>query len=467
VTTTRNAGIANGGVSFWVHDAGGRPRVRPPLAGPTEVDVAIVGAGLTGLWTAYYLKQANPKLEIAVLEQEFAGFGASGRNGGWMSAEPAGQYRRYAATHGEAGARSLQQQMFGAVRESADVARREGFGDAVADNGLIHFATNPAQLDRTHHHVQAMRQQGWGESDVYELTADDLADRVRVAHALGGYATRHCVRVHPARYVFGLAFAVERLGVKIFEGTTALQIEPHRVVTDRGDVGAQYIVQALEGYTVSMPDQRRRLLPMNSSMVITEALSSGALEEIGWSGGELLGDVAHSFTYMQLTEDHRIAIGGRGVPYNFASSFDRDGKTAAVAVESLRARLHEIFPSLHGVQLEHTWSGVLGVPRDWSAAVTIDPATGVVRAGGYTGHGLSGTNLAARTVRDLILGEDTELSRLPWVGRQARAWEPEPLRWMGSTALYAAYRYADRREYATGAKRTHFTARFADFISGR
>lgn len=465
--TASDTTFINGQVSFWVRDAGGRPAPRPALDGPIDVDVAIVGAGLTGLWTAYYLKTARPDLEIAVIEREFAGFGASGRNGGWMSAEPAGQFRRYAAAHGEEGARALQKEMFGAVKEASTVARDHGFGDAVADTGLIHFATNPAQLSRAHAHVKEMREQGWGRSDVRELTEDQLRERVNIEGALGGYGTRHCVRVHPAKFVFGLARAVERTGVRIYESTTALSVDPHVVATDHGDVHAKFIVEALEGYTLSLPDQRRRLLPMNSSMLITERVPEEVLKMIGWAGGELLGDVAHSFTYMQITADSRIAIGGRGVPYNFASSFDRDGRTAEFAVESLRARLVELFPVLREVRVEHTWSGVLGVPRDWCAAVTFDKGTGVLRAGGYVGHGVSGTNLAARTVRDLILGEDTDLTRLPWVNRRARNWEFEPVRWVGATALYSAYRLADRREYATGQSRTHFLARLANTVSGR
>ena len=464
-TTTRE-GLRNGEVSFWVRQAG-RPAARPPLAGAVDVDVAIVGGGLTGLWTAYYLKTASPDLDIAVIEREFCGFGASGRNGGWMSAEPAGQFRRYAKARGPESARELQRQMFAAVDEAESVAHAEGFGHATKRTGLLHVATNPAQLGRARHHVHAMREQGWGPGDVQELDAGQLAARVRVAGGLGGYGTQHCVRVHPARFTFGLAEAVERLGVRIYEGTTATEVRPNLVVTDHGDVRAGKIVEALEGYTLSLSGQRRRLLPMNSSMIITEPLSSDQLGAIGWEGDELLGDVAHSFTYMQKTADDRIAIGGRGVPYNFASSFDRSGRTADVAVASLHARLVELFPVLDGIRPEHTWSGILGVPRDWCAAVTFDRASGIGRAGGYVGHGVSGTNLAARSLVDLMLDRDTELTWLPWVGRTARNWEIEPIRWLGATALYAAYRAADRREYATRQAGTSVLAKVANLVSGR
>ncbi|WP_336715238.1 NAD(P)/FAD-dependent oxidoreductase [Arthrobacter sp. USHLN218] len=465
--TETTSTITNGDVSFWIRDAGGRPTPRPALNGDIDVDVAIIGAGLTGLWTAYYLKTARPDLEVAVIEQEFAGFGASGRNAGWMSAEPAGQFRRYAATHGPEAARDLQREMFGAIREAAQIARSEDFGNAVTETGLIHFASNQAQLARAKSHIREMKHQGWGEEDVQELSAADIQERVRVRGALGGYGTQHCVRVHPAKFVFGLARAVERRGVTIYEGTKATAVAPRVVTTERGQVRAKHIVEALEGYSLSLPGQHRRLLPMNSSMIITEPLSDSVLESIGWAGGELLGDVAHSFTYMHKTADSRIAIGGRGVPYNFASSFNRDGRTAEVTVQSLRNRLAEIFPILRDVRIDHTWTGVLGVPRDWCAAVNYDSATGIARAGGYVGHGVSGTNLAARTVADLLLGKETALTRLPWVGRQARNWEFEPVRWIGAKALYAAYGYADRRENATQNPQTHVLARIANIVSGR
>ena len=459
-------GFVNGEVSFWMRDIG-LPTPRHALEGDIATDIAIVGGGLTGLWTAYYLKKARPELEIAIVEKHFTGFGASGRNGGWMSAEPAGMFRRYAASHGVESARGMQREMFVAVEEVIAVARREGFDEDLVQDGLIHVATNGPQLARARAHVAAMREQGWSRDDVFELGVDELRERVNVRGARGGYWTPHCARVHPAKFTRGLAETVERLGVRIYEGTTAESIAPHTVRTDRGTVTAKYVVQALEGYTRSLPGQERRLLPMNSSMIVTEQLSEQQLEAIGWRGAELVGDMAHGFTYMQRTADGRVALGGRGVPYNFNSSFDERGRTADKAVGMLSARLAEVFPALADVRVEHSWTGVLGVPRDWCAAVNFDRESGILSAGGYVGHGLSGTNLAARTLRDLILGEDTELVTLPWVGRQARNWEPEPLRWLGATALYAVYRAADGRETRSQSGKTDVLARAADLVSGR
>lgn len=460
------ADFVNGQISHWMQDAG-RPSQRPGLPGPIEADVAIVGAGLTGLWTAYYLKQAKPALDIVVVEREFAGFGASGRNGGWMSAELPGQFRRYAKAAGRDAAVAMEREMFAAVREGVEVAEREGFGEHVAYDGLMQVATSAAQLARLQAHVTALSDEGWGPEDVQVLSPSELDERVRVADVHGGYWSPHCARIHPAQFVLGLAAAVERLGVRIFEGTTATKIEPRTVHTNRGDVRAQYVVQALEGYTCSLTGQERRYLPMNSSMVVTEQLSEAQLAEVGWHGAELMGDFAHNFAYLQRTADNRIAIGGRGVPYNFASSFDRQGRTADVAVAQLGARLVELFPSLSNVRLERSWSGVLGVPRDWCAGVGLDVSTGIGYAGGYVGHGVTATNVVGRTLRDLILGERTELTRLPWVGRRSRNWEPEPLRWVAARSLYTAYRFADRQEYRADSPRTHVAARVANLISGR
>jgi glycine/D-amino acid oxidase-like deaminating enzyme len=461
-----DSSFVNGEVSFWNRSIG-MPDRRPPLPGSTNVDVAIVGGGLTGLWSAYYLKKARPDLDIAIIERDFVGFGASGRNGGWMSAEPAGQFGRYAKARGVQSARDLQAAMFDAVDESVAVAQAEGFDEDLVRDGLIHVATNSAQLARARHHLKDMRQQGWGSDDVVELGVDELSERVKVAGARGGYWTPHCARVHPAKYTRGLGDVVESLGVKIYESTTATRVDPRRVTTDRGTVRATYVIEALEGYTLTLKGKARKLLPMNSSMLVTEPLGDDVLNGIAWTGGELVGDVAHSFTYMHRTADGRIAIGGRGVPYNFGSSFDRNGRTADSAVEALHHRLLELFPALHDTRVEHSWSGVLGAPRDWCAAVNFDRESGILSAGGYVGHGLSGTNLSGRILRDLILGEETSLTRLPLVGRHARNWEFEPIRWIGATALYAAYRYADKREYATNEPSTNWAAQVANLVSGR
>jgi glycine/D-amino acid oxidase-like deaminating enzyme len=205
---------------------------------------------------------------------------------------------------------------------------------------------------------------------------------------------------------------------------------------------------------------------MNSSLIVTEPLPSETWAEIGWNGYETLGDQAHAYMYAQRTADDRIAIGGRGAPYRYGSGTDVDGATDPKTVELLRAILTRFFPSTAHAAVEHVWSGVLGVPRDWSATVGLDPSTGLGWAGGYVGTGVTATNLAGRTLRDLILKTSSPLTELPWVNHRVRKWEPEPLRYIAVQAMYAAYYAADRAE-ARGRGSTSPIATMADIVSGR
>jgi glycine/D-amino acid oxidase-like deaminating enzyme len=455
----------NGGPSFW-YASTSLPGRRPPLPGDRTVDVCIVGAGLTGLWTAYYLKKARPELSIALLEREFAGFGASGRNGGWLSSEFVAPRARVAQRVGHERVVALQRAMQATVDEVIGVLEREGIDADVAKAGLLHVARNPAQLGRLRAHLEEDRAFGLGEDDVVELGAAELADRVRVSDAIGGTWSPHCARVQPAKLVQGVAAAVERLGVPIYEGTTVSEVRPGRAITDHGTVSARYVLRCLEGFTPGLKGERRTWLPMNSAIVATAPLPDAVWDQIGWDAPATLGDNAHAYMYAQRTADGRIALGGRGVPYRFGSRTDENGRTQRQTVEGLVALLHDMFPATADVPIDHAWCGVLGVPRDWSPSVHLDRETGLGWAGGYVGSGLSTTNLAGRTLRDLIVGDDTELTALPWVRDGVRRWEPEPLRYLGVHAIYRLYRTADRREMA-GLDRTSRLGLLADRIAGR
>jgi glycine/D-amino acid oxidase-like deaminating enzyme len=452
----------NGGVSFW-HAQLGAPTLRAPLQSPLSVDVCVVGAGLTGLWTAYYLKRAAPALSIAVLEREFSGFGASGRNGGWLSALVAGSLDRYAQRRGVDAACDLQRTMIEAVDEVIDVARLEGIDADIVKGGVLRVARSAPQLDRLHDSAKVATR--W--NNPYEVLSGEAAQaRINVAGIVGALYSVNGAKLHPAKLVRGLADVVAASGVTIYESTPALLIRPHEVTTPFGVVSAQYVVRATEGFTAALPGLHRCWLPMNSSMIATAPIPDATWDHIGWGSGETLGDSAHTFMYAQRTADNRIAIGGRGVPYRYGSRTDSNGETATVTVRELRAIVTEFFPVLRDIDIEHAWSGVLGVPRDWCASVSLDRSTGLGAAGGYVGHGVTATNLAGRTMRDLILGHETDLTRLPWVDWTSRKWEPEPLRWLGVRSMYLAYRAADRAE-TRGGSSTSRIARLADIISGQ
>ncbi|MGW6880400.1 NAD(P)/FAD-dependent oxidoreductase [Streptomyces goshikiensis] len=449
----------NGGISFWyATDLTATRPPRPPLTGDTTADVVIVGGGYTGLWTAYYLKTAAPDLRVTVLEQKFCGYGASGRNGGWLYNGIAGR-DRYAALHGHQAALRLQRAMNDTVTEVIDTAAEEGID---AD---IHRGGVPAQLSRLKAFHAA--ELGFGESDRELFDATETHRRIGVADAVGSSWTPHGARIHPLKLVKGLAAACERLGVVLHENTPVTEIAPRRAITPYGTVRAPYVLRCTEGFTAALKGHKRAWLPMNSSMIVTAPIPESTWEALNWSDAATLGDMAHAYMYAQRTADDRIAIGGRGVPYRYGSRTDNDGTTQERTIASLTALLTSFFPVLAGTEITHAWSGVLGVPRDWCATVTLDAATGLGWAGGYVGSGVATSNLAARTLRDLVLGERTDLTTLPWVNHRVRRWEPEPFRWLGVQALYAAYREADRHETATHTPTTTPLARLADRISGR
>ncbi|WP_235833789.1 NAD(P)/FAD-dependent oxidoreductase [Aeromicrobium chenweiae] len=457
--------MINGGVSFWWEQIG-RPEPRAGLDGDLTCDVCVVGGGLSGLWTAYTLAGLDPTLDIVVLEAEFAGYGASGRNGGWLSAELSGSKERYAATHGARGVRALVGAMERAVDDVIEVCRTEGIDADIVKDGVLYVARSPAQLVRLREGLESDARWGVGAAHRVELGAAELGERVRVERAVGATFSPHCARVQPAKLVAGIAAAAERRGVRILEGTRATRIDPGAVTTDRGTVRAARILRCLEGYTASVRGQRRTWLPMNSAMIVTEPLPDAVWDEIGWTGAELIGDSANAYCYAQRTADGRIALGGRGIPYRYASRTDVDGRTQEWTVESLTKILRGMFPAAGRAAVDHAWCGVLGVPRDWCASVSYDPSTGLGSAGGYVGSGLTTTHLAGRTLADLVLGRESDLTALPWVDRSVRRWEPEPLRWLGVRAMYGLYREADRRE-DRGLSRPSRLARVGDRLTGR
>ncbi|WP_111721060.1 FAD-binding oxidoreductase [Homoserinimonas sp. OAct 916] len=455
--------MINGSVSHWWQDIG-LPKARPELPGNIEADVAIVGAGYTGMWTAYYLKRAQPGLRVVVVEQNHVGYGASGRNGGWLTNSITGGREQYVKSHGRDEAERFQRAMNDAVDEVIRVAEAEGIDADIKKGGEFNVAYTPAQEARLREFAAA--EQAWKSTDLELLEADAAKSTINVAGTRAAVWHPHSARIHPAKLSAGLADVIEGLGVKIYERTRATEIVPHEVRTAHGSIRAEFVVRATEGFTASLKGLRRLWLPMNSSLIATEPLTAEVWDELNWGRGEVLGDFAHVYMYAQRTHDDRIAIGGRGVPYKYGSKTDFDGRTPPATADSLAEILHRFFPATRGAAIDHVWSGVLGVPRDWAATVGLDRAAGMAWGGGYVGTGVTSTNLAGRTLTDLILGRDTDIARLPWVNHRVRKWEPEPLRWIATKGLYAAYGMADRAELG-GRTKTSPIAHIADVITGR
>ncbi|HWE09159.1 MAG TPA: FAD-binding oxidoreductase [Solirubrobacteraceae bacterium] len=450
--------------SFWL-DQLGPTRRRPPLDGVRDADVCIVGGGFTGLWTAYELRRADPGLDVVVLEAQHVGFGASGRNGGWVLGELSGSRAAWRRRGGPDAAKRMVHAIQQTVTEIGAVVERETIACDWTQGGSLTVAQSETQWQRLSREAARERAELGDDLAWRLLDAQELASRIRVSDGRGALFTPHCARVQPARLVQGLADAAERAGAVIHESSPVTEISPGLAQAQTGRVRARFVLRATEGYTADLPGKHRVLLPMNSSMIVTERLDEALWAQIGWDGAETVLDGSHVYTYSQRTADGRIAIGGRGVPYRFGSRTDREGPVPQRTIDELRARLVSLFPAAENVRVDRAWHGVLGVSRDWCPTVGLSRSSGLGYAGGYAGEGVAASNLAARTLRDMVLGRDTELTRLPWVGHPARNWEPEPLRFIGARGIYTLYRVADRLEQVRG--RESPVAAMADRIAGR
>ncbi|MGY4646041.1 NAD(P)/FAD-dependent oxidoreductase [Cellulomonas sp. URHB0016] len=435
------------GLSLWFDQLDDAELVRrDPLDGDTQADVVIVGAGLTGLWTAYYLLEADPSLDVLLVEQVVAGFGASGRAGGWCSAQLPVGADALARAHGHEAALAMRAAMRDSVVEVGGAAAAELIDCGFTFGGTVTLARNEPQLERVAAEVAAGLPFG---DEATLLDADGIRSHVRADGALGGAFSPDCARVQPARLVRGLVEVVLARGARLAEGTRAMRLSPRAVVTDHGTVRARFVVRATEAWSTQLPGSRRSVAPVYSLMIATEPLSDELWGEIGLGRAETFTDARHLLVYGQRTTDGRLAFGGRGAPYHLRSAirpaFDQD----TVVSEHLHGSLVDLFPVLRDVEVTHRWGGPIGVPRDWHPSVGLDE-DGIAWAGGYVGDGIATSNLAGRTIADLLTDTDSPLVRLPWVGHRSPEWEPEPVRWAGITAARQAAALADRTEHRTG-----------------
>lgn len=437
--------------SVWAATAGPEPVRRPALPGDREADVAIVGGGFTGLWTAYYLLEADPSLRVVVLEAETVGFGASGRNGGWCSALFPASPAKVAALPGSSrvAAQALHRQMRATVDEVLAVARSEGIDAGAHKGGTVTVARTRAQLARLTAEVADARAWGRGEDELVLLDAAAARRRLAADGVLGGTWTPDCAAVHPLRLVRGLAEAVERRGGVVHEGSCVRALEPGRASTGHGSVRADVVVRATEGWTPRLPGSRRAVVPVYSLVVASDPLPTATWDAIGLAERETFTDGRHLIIYGQRTTDDRLVLGGRGAPYHLGSRVRPEFDTEPRVFARLRRTAARLLPALEGIALPYAWGGPLGIPRDWCASVGLDRDTGLAWAGGYVGDGVSTTNLAGRTLRDLVLGHRTDLTALPWVQHRSPAWEPEPLRWLGVNSGLRAMALADVEERLT------------------
>lgn len=431
-------------------DGGLVPRER--LRGHVDADVCIVGAGFTGLWAALAILEAEPSCRVVVLEAELAGFGASGRNGGWASALFPIEDHALVRSFGLEATRSLRRQLEAEVDRIIAFAEAEGIDADVAKGGTVTVARNAAQAARLRASVEEASTLGI-DGDLRWLDAAEASRRLQAEGVLGGTFTPHCAAINPAKLARGLAEAVERRGGTVFERSRVNAIDPARdgapaeVRTARGLVRSPVVLRATEAWTPTLEGHRRDLVPIYSLVVASEPLDPRDLEPVGLGERETFADGRNLIVYGQRTADHRLVFGGRGAPYHFGSRVSPGYDLVPEVFEALEDALRDLLPQLpRRLSFTHRWGGPLGVPRDWMPSVGFEPATGMAWSGGYVGDGVVLSSLAARACADLVLGRETERTTLPFVGHRHPRWEPEPLRFLGVNAGRIAAERIDRAE---------------------
>lgn len=436
-----------------------------PISPCRSYDVVIIGAGYSGLWSAHHLLSLNPSLSISIVDAQQPGFGASGRNGGWCSAFSPMSLDGVAQQTSVASAVALQNALISSVDEIGDYISQHDIDCGWHKGGTLCFATNRPQLHRIQESIRSFRSFGFEDDFMTYLSPQDSTSRVNVPGSLGASYSPHCATIHPARLVDGLVNQLLSQGVEFFGTTQVTAIQPHKVtaLTPSGiyEIDTKWIIRATEGFTARIPQFRRDVAPLYSYMIATEPLSEKQWSDIGWVNRETVSDARNLVVYAQKTTDGRIAFGGRGAPYKFASAihsqWDSDPTIHGRIEESMRA----MFPAIADCTVTHRWGGALGVHRDWFASAHIDHDTHYASLGGYVGDGVALSFVAARQVA-LSIATRSVSSPLPIVNHQSRRWEPEPFRWIGINALLKITALEDLIEEKTGR-----TQRFIMWLLGK
>ncbi|MCA4131694.1 FAD-binding oxidoreductase [Arthrobacter sp. M4] len=464
--TALAAAPRNGELGFWMVGLADKRTSYPRFTGDDSVDLAIIGGGYTGLWAAYFAKKLEPSLSVAVFEAEQIGYGASGRNGGWLSAMPAGNRAKFARASegGVEASRALQQEFVAGVDAVLDILQAEGIDADQKKSGALVAAHTKAGLGRLVARRDADWKYGLSEDDVYLIGRDEFQKEINISTVHGGLVYKHCARLQPAKLVHGLADTLTSMGVSIYEGSRVGSIDGKTLTLDSGRMTAAKTFVCTEGYSGQLLGSRS-LIPINSSMIVTKPLSDEAWQQIGWKGPQCLSDSAHTFIYAQRTADGRIAIGGRGKPYRYGSGTGGAGATAQSTIDLLSTKLRTFFPDTN-FEVDHAWSGVLGVTRDWNGGVQWDQASGFGSSTGYAGHGVTAAYLGGRTLAELAFERKTQRTSLPWVGYRAPKWEPEPIRWLGVHGMYRLFGVADQWEERRDSTKTSLLARFGSRLAG-
>ena len=401
----------------------------------SDFDVVIIGGGFSGLWSAFHLFAADSSLRIAICEAEKIGFGASGRNGGWASTEYPVSRATLRKRYGDGAVSLLERSLSDSVAAIGEFASKFAPRAEFVKSGTVVFARNRAQLSRLR---SADNAGDW-------LGSAALGERINVAGALAGRFNPECATVQPFELLVGLAKYLVGKGVRIFTNTKASEVTGGALANSY-HLKAPIVIRATEAFGTP----GRRFIPLYSLMVATEPLPNSFWDEAGNKERFTFAEFSHLVNYAQRTADNRLAIGGRGATYPFASKLQIEKERTAAVHQHIRSMAKSWFPSLENFRFTHAWGGPVAITRDWEPYVQWDRGSGRGSLGGYAGDGVTMSYLAARALAASILGSDDVCRRLHFVDRESRNWEIEPLRYLAVNTLVKLSGVADREEAISG-----------------
>jgi glycine/D-amino acid oxidase-like deaminating enzyme len=416
--------------SFWLEADPYTPG--PPLAGDVTVDVAVIGGGFTGLWAAHFLLQAQPSLKLAVLESEVVGYGASGRNGGFAMTLLSRSLSDLVQAFGPQAARAAHDAVARSVNAIGQFSAVHGVACDYAKNGFIGVASDESQIARIDADRRAAEQ--LGIEDIRYIAGDELRRQIQSPLYRCGLEEKTCALLNPARLVRGMARVVRQQSGIIYEQTPVQEIKTTSgsvdVHTARGTVHADKLVLATNAYSVQFPEFRRLLIPLYSYIVLTEPLSEGQWASLGWEGRHGLEDKRTYIHYFRPTADGRVLMGGEDAPYYYGSAIGPEHDRNPRVFQRLQQDLRTIYPQLKDVRFTHQWGGPVAVTSRFV------PTFGTLEGGrvhfgfGYSGHGVAPTHLGGQILRDLVLGQRSDLTELCFVPAKAIPFPSEPLRFL-------------------------------------
>jgi glycine/D-amino acid oxidase-like deaminating enzyme len=428
--------------SFWLATYG-EYNPNPPLQGDLDVDIAIIGAGFTGLSTAYNLCKQDPSLAVAVLEAEVVGFGASGRNGGFsmtlFGLEPAVTKLLFSHEKTVEAHRYMER----SVDYVDELIKEHDLQSDYWFPGFLRAATTPGYVKRIQHDLELLT--SMGITGISWIEADEIKKEVDSPRFLGGWWEPRSGLLNPAKHVRELKRIAIQLGAKVYEETPVLAIQRDAnftLTTPHGKIVAKKVIFATNAYSHLIPQLKRKQVPAFTHMIVTEPLNQAQLDEIGWKNRQGIEDARNLVHYFRLTIDNRLTIGGSDASLAYGGDMGRDMNNDTFT--QLENDILWLFPHLKGIRITHRWGGPVSVPLQMAPAIGYLGDERAIYSLGCVGHGVSMTHLNGRTLADLAMERKTDLTEVWFVNRHMIPWPPEPIRMAASQVIRGYLRLEDR-----------------------